>query len=102
MGASAPRALRLESCIARHARHRDQPADHMQDIEEVSGVFRKPSLGLNGIKWRRWALIANERLGAVSATIAEPLPKHLPTRDLIGPHFRGDVFDIAISDLESS
>ena len=50
---------------------------------------------------RRRAAVADDGgLAAVAAAIAEPLPEHLLAGDLVGPHLRRDVLDIALADLQ--
>jgi hypothetical protein len=57
---------------------RDEPAEHVQQVNQIGRVFGQPMARLDRVKRRRRATVTNDRSGAVAATIAEPMPKHLP------------------------
>jgi hypothetical protein len=77
---------------------RDQPAENVQQIEQVGGIFWQPPFGLQAVEWRRWKLVTNDRLGSVAPTIAEPVLEDAFAGDFIGPHLGRDVFNVALAD----
>ena len=77
---------------------RDQPAQHVQQVEQIVRVFRQPVVRLNLVERRRRATVADDRARAVAAAVAEPMPKHLLAGDFVAPHFRADILDITLAD----
>ena len=77
---------------------RDQATKDVEHVHQLLGVLSEPTVGLNSLKRRRWAPIADDGPGAVAAPVAEPLDEHLLARDFVGPHLRRHVVDEAVAD----
>ena len=55
----------------------DESAKHIEQVEEIGCVLRKPAIGLNLVERRRRAPVADDRFRAVTLSVAEPVPKNL-------------------------
>ena len=60
---------------------RDQATEDVEHVDQLRGVLREPTVGLNRLERRRRAPIADDGPGAVAAAGTEPLDKHLLSRD---------------------
>ena len=64
----------------------------------VSQLRLPPALQLDAVERRRRVFVPDHRAAAISAAIAEPMPDHLFARNLVSPHRKRDILDIALAE----
>ena len=80
---------------------RDEPAEHVEEVQQVLGIFGEPAVGLDFFQRRGRPPVADHRLGAVAPAVAEPLVEHILAGNLVIPHRRRDIVDEALADDET-
>ena len=77
-----------------------EPAEHVQQVDQLCRVFREPAPRLYAAKHRRLSSVSDDWPRTVQASIAEPLGQHTFPGHFILPHCARHVVNVAGANLQ--